>query len=88
MPAHPPHPQPQAACIFASSQQCGEELILQSLIAAHKSSGGLTQARVKIAHLAVMFGYDDEIIHRNTGLTERKSGFNSPQQAKNKCEEN
>lgn len=45
---------------------------------AHKRSGGLTQAKMKIVHLAVMFGYDDEIIHRNAGLNERKSGFNSP----------
>lgn len=44
---------------------------------AHKISGGLTPAKRKIVHLAVMFGYDDEIIHRNAGLTERKFGFNS-----------
>lgn len=34
---------------------------------------------MKIVYLAVKFGYDDEIIHSNTGLIERKSGFNSPQ---------
>ena len=51
----------------------------------HKRSGGLTQAKMKIVHLAVMFGYDNKIIHRNAGLNERKSGFNSPRATKNKC---
>lgn len=68
----------QAAWALPAAMSGERKSYFKGFSAAHERSGRLTQAKRKIVRLAVMFGYDDEIIHGNAGLTERKSGFNSP----------
>lgn len=73
----PSQHQPQAAVHLPAASSGERDFYFKGLSAAHKRSGGLTHAKRKTVYLASMFGYDDEIIHRNSGLTGRKSGFNS-----------